>query len=96
LLTGYLEFLIDRVAASPEAGGRLEIVTPRAPEARGCQLSLRVRGGARELFDALDHRGVVGDFRDPDVIRLAPAPLYNSFHDVWRCARVLAECLKAA
>ena len=95
-LTSYLEFLIDGVVASAGKREQIEIITPRSPEARGAQLSVRVRGGARDLFDALERRGVIGDFRDPDVIRLAPAPLYNSFYDAWRCARALAECLNAA
>jgi kynureninase len=63
---------------------RLEVLTPEQPAAHGCQLSLRVRAGSRELFDHLKAAGLVGDFRPPDVLRFAPVPLYNSFHDVWR------------
>jgi kynureninase len=85
-LTGYLEYLIDRMPP-----GRIEIITPRDPEQRGCQLSLLVREGARELFDGIRAGGVVPDFRQPDVIRMAPVPLYNSFHDVWRAGRLLRE-----
>ena len=65
----------------------LEIVTPAQPERRGCQLSLRVRGGRdrrRALFDYLVARGIVGDWREPDVIRISPVPLYNTFADVQR------------
>ncbi|MGE0352034.1 MAG: kynureninase, partial [Gemmatimonadales bacterium] len=83
-LTGYLEYLIDRIPGSP-----FEIITPRDPDARGCQLSLRVKRGGRTLFDRLQAGGVLGDFREPDVIRLAPVPLYNSFTDVWRAGQVL-------
>lgn len=83
-LTGYLEYLIDRIPGAP-----FEIITPRDPEARGCQLSLRVKRGGRTLFDRLQAGGVLGDFREPDVIRLAPVPLYNSFTDVWRAGRAL-------
>jgi kynureninase len=90
-LTGYLEFLIDRL--SP---GRIEIITPRDPEARGCQLSLLVRDRARELFEAIRSRDVLPDFRQPDVIRMAPVPLYNGFHDVWRAGRVLEELVGRA
>jgi kynureninase len=85
-LTGFLERLVDRLA-SP----RLTILTPRDPEARGCQLSVRIAGRARELFAALRSRGIVCDFREPDIIRVAPMPLYNTFHEVWRFARALEE-----
>jgi kynureninase len=88
-LTGYLEQLID-------AGLRdvLQVATPRDPAQRGCQLSLRVTGGrarGRELFDFLAARGVLGDWREPDVIRISPVPLYNSFADVLRFARTVKE-----
>jgi kynureninase len=88
-LTGYLEYLLDRLPA-----GRVEVITPRDPERRGCQLSLRVREGARELLKALAGEGVVADFREPDVIRVAPAPLYNSFHEVWALAEALGRLLR--
>lgn len=88
-LTGYLEQLID-------AGPRdvLQVATPRDPAQRGCQLSLRVIGGrdrGRDLFDFLAARGVLGDWREPDVIRISPVPLYNSFADVLRFARTVKE-----
>lgn len=88
-LTGYLEQLID-------AGLRdvLQVATPRDPAQRGCQLSLRVIGGrdrGRDLFDSLAARGVLGDWREPDVIRISPVPLYNTFADVLRFARTVKE-----
>ncbi len=89
-LTGYLEFLAGRLAAD-----RVSLLTPREPAARGCQLSLRVGGGAESLVRALRGRGIVTDYREPDVIRVAPAPLYNSFHEVWRFARALEELMGA-
>lgn len=89
-LTGYLEYFVDRLPA-----GRVELLTPRDPEARGCQLSLLVRERAREAFDALRARGILPDFRQPDVIRMAPVPMYNGFHDVWRVGQGLAEVLGA-
>ena len=83
-LTGYLEAWIERVGR-----GRIEILTPRDPISRGCQLSLLIREGARELFDRIRERGILPDFRQPDVIRLAPVPLYNTFHEVWRVGTAL-------
>ena len=82
-LTGYLEALID--ALVPDA----EIVTPREPTERGAQLSIRVADAPGRLA-ALAAAGVVGDFREPDLIRLAPTPLYNTWHDSWRAATALA------
>jgi kynureninase len=85
-LTGYLEFLIDRLPP-----GFCEIITPRQPERRGAQLSLRIENGARELVSKLTSDGVICDFREPDIVRAAPVPLYNSFTDVWRFAHVLNQ-----
>ncbi|MFT4198140.1 MAG: kynureninase [Pseudoxanthomonas sp.] len=81
-LTGLLEELIEHHLLDT-----LEILTPAEPERRGCQLSLRVCEGrerGRELFDYLLSVGTVGDWREPDVIRIAPAPLYNRYMDVYR------------
>ncbi|PPU21994.1 kynureninase [Xanthomonas arboricola] len=81
-LTGHLEQLIH--ARVPQV---LQIVTPAAPAQRGCQLSLRVAGGraqGRSLFEYLQSVGVLGDWREPDVIRIAPVPLYNRFSDLHR------------
>ncbi len=82
-LTPYLAGLIDAV-------GNVEIVTPREPDARGCQLSLRLPN-ARARLDRLEAAGIVADFREPDIIRVAPVPMYNSFHDAWRFAHALSE-----
>jgi kynureninase len=84
--------LIDCIDALP--GRPLDIVTPRSRPRRGCQLSLRVRAGrdeGRALFDRLQANGVVGDWREPDIIRVAPNPLYNSGDDVERFARLLEQ-----
>jgi kynureninase len=83
-LTAYLEDLIEALA--PDA----EILTPREPAFRGAQLSLRLADAPRRLA-AMDVAGVVADFREPDIVRLAPVPLYNTFHDAWRAARILAD-----
>jgi kynureninase len=86
-LTGYLEALIREHAADT-----LEILTPADPARRGCQLSLRVIAGrerGRALFDALTAQGIVGDWREPDVIRISPTPLYNRFTDVLALVRAV-------
>ena len=86
-LTGYLQALIDA-----RLSDRLEVLTPRDPAGRGCQLSIRVVGGrdrGRALFDHLATRGVLGDWREPDVIRISPAPLYNTHADVLRFAQAV-------
>jgi kynureninase len=86
-LTGYLETLIRERLADV-----LEIITPREPARRGCQLSLRVVGGrarGRELFETLAAQGIVGDWREPDVIRISPTPLYNRYMDVYRLVRAV-------
>jgi kynureninase len=77
-------------------GARIEILTPDRPAERGCQLSLRVVGGrelGRRTFQRLESRGVIGDWREPDVIRIAPMPLYTRFADVDRAIHLLAEAL---
>lgn len=86
-LTGYLESLIDA-----RLTGVLDVVTPSDPRRRGAQLSLRVLGGrerGRALFEFLEARGVLGDWREPDVIRISPAPLYNTHADVLRFAQTV-------
>jgi kynureninase len=91
-LTGHLETLLDRVATTR----RLELITPRDPAARGCQLSLHIPSGAKELSARLRaEEGVDCDEREPNVIRFAPAPLYTTFHDVWRAAAALERLLPA-
>ncbi len=86
-LTGYFQSLIEARLAET-----VEVLTPRDPYRRGAQLSLRVRGGTgRAVFDGLSARGIVCDWREPDVIRAAPAPFYNSFEDVYRFVDVAAQ-----
>ncbi|MEO7119220.1 MAG: kynureninase [Candidatus Limnocylindrales bacterium] len=83
-LTGYLQALLDET-------GLVETVTPRGANARGAMLSIRVRARPRETQQALQKRGVILDFREPDAIRLAPAALYTTFHEVWRLVQVIRE-----
>lgn len=84
-LTGYLEALL----AARVPG--LAIVTPREPARRGCQLSLRVPGAAAVTGRLRDEHGVIADAREPDILRLAPVPLYSTYHDCWRAVTALAH-----
>jgi kynureninase len=90
-LTGYLEFIIDEL--NRDFGG-FEIITPRDPEQRGAQLSIFFHQNGKALFDYLVKNGVIGDWREPNVIRIAPVPLYNNFEDVFHFGRLLKEALE--
>lgn len=87
-LTGYLEFLIQNLNNE-----HINIITPSATEERGCQLSVQVNNADRSLYEAISSKGIITDWRNPDVIRIAPAPIYNSFEDVYRFVEILKECL---
>lgn len=87
-LTGYLETLITEIG-----NDRISVITPVNPTERGCQLSIRVKDADKSLFEAITSRGVVADWREPDVIRVAPVPLYNTFGDVYRFAEILKSSL---
>ena len=91
-LTSYLQFLLE---SGPEPDGHLKktykVITPRSANERGGQLSILVQEQHKELFDKLESCGVICDFREPNVIRIAPVPLYNTFHEVWRFAGILGE-----
>jgi kynureninase len=90
LLTAYLEYLIDQINNK-----EISIITPRNPEERGCQLSIQVKDKGRQLFDSLTNRGVICDWREPDVIRVAPVPLYNSFMDVYHFSEILKNHIQS-
>ena len=92
VLTGYLEYTVDRLADEfPQAG--VSIITPRDPRQRGSQISINVAGRERQLFDDLVAEGVIADFREPCIIRIAPVPLYNSFEDVYTFGKVMRKLL---
>jgi len=93
LLTAYLEFIIDSVSQKHQAICSLEIITPREQNKRGAQLSMLVHGGGKPMFDRLSASGVVADWREPNVIRLAPVPMYNSFEDVYYFGKYLEEAI---
>lgn len=83
-LTGYMAWLL-----SASGDDNIVVITPEHPDERGCQLSLRVKNGGKHLHQVLTAAGVVADWREPDVIRVAPVPLYNSFEDVWRFVEII-------
>ncbi len=91
-LTGYLEFTIDQLASEfPDAG--ISMITPRDPQQRGSQISINIAGRERQFFDDMIAEGVMADFREPCIIRIAPVPLYNSFEDVFTFYEVVSELL---
>ncbi len=90
LLTGFLEFILDDISEKSQTV-KVEIITPRDKTQRGCQLSMFIHGRGREVFEHLMKNGVIVDWREPNVIRMAPVPLYNSFEDVFRAGQLLRE-----
>ena len=86
-LTGYLEFLLNTME------DKVSIVTPFDSKERGCQLSVMIHENGKKVFEQLGERGVVCDWREPDVIRLAPAPLYNSYSDVYQAVEILRSLM---
>ena len=87
-LTGYLEFLVKTLGKDV-----INIVTPSAPEQRGSQLSIQVKNADKKLYDKITEQGVIADWREPDVIRVAPVPMYNSYEDVYRFYSILKEAV---
>ncbi|MDD9879989.1 MAG: kynureninase [Candidatus Marinimicrobia bacterium] len=87
VLTGYLEFLLNSIQ------GKVSIVSPTDQKERGCQLSVMIHENGKGVFEQLEERGVVCDWREPDVIRLAPAPLYNSYSDVYQAVEILRSLM---
>ncbi len=93
-LSGYLEFIIDDINASLASSDKsLEIITPRDWKERGCQVSVIAHGYGKDLFDKLTTEGVITDWREPNAIRIAPVPLYNSFNDIFRFGEILKKSL---
>lgn len=92
-LTAYLEFIINDISTKQVAANRgaLEIITPK--ENRGCQISIVAHGQGKALFKKLMEHGVIPDWREPNVIRCAPVPLYNSFEDLYRFGEILSKLL---
>jgi kynureninase len=87
-LTSYFEFLLKQLGEDV-----IRIITPKNPNERGCQLSIQVNNANKDLYNKLTESGVISDWREPDVIRCAPVPLYNSFEDVYKMVEKLKSIL---
>jgi kynureninase len=87
-LTAYMEFLLTQSATR-----KFSIITPREPKRRGCQLSIRLSGVGHAFCERLAESGIIGDWREPDIFRVAPVPLYNSYQDVYRFVQQFVAAL---
>jgi kynureninase len=94
LMTAYLEFVIDDISEKNAERCTFELITPRDKTKRGAQLSIMAKGQGKALFDALSDLGVVADWREPNVVRVAPAPLYNSFEDCYWFGQLLEQAIQ--
>lgn len=91
LLTGYLEYLLNEIDPLQK---KFTILTPANPAERGCQLSIFMKQKGKKVFDALTKGGVIADWREPNVIRVAPVPLYNTFQEVFEFSEILKKTLR--
>ena len=91
LLTGYMEYLIHDINDTLDGVNRISIITPS--DSRGCQLSLVIKEGGKKVHDHLVQHGVIADWRHPNVIRVAPVPLYNNFEDVFRFGEIIKSAV---
>lgn len=87
-LTGYLEFLLHEINSD-----KIKIITPKNANSRGCQLSIQVKDADKNLYKKITNAGIVSDWREPDVIRVAPVPLYNTFEEVFRFVEILKSAI---
>ncbi|HEY6505415.1 MAG TPA: kynureninase [Chitinophagaceae bacterium] len=92
-LAGYLHFVLEDINVRLKHKA-VEVITPSAEKDRGCQVSMLMLEKGKEIFDALNKQGVIADWREPNVIRVAPVPLYNSFEDVWIFGNIIETILK--
>lgn len=94
LLSGYMHYLLNDINRTQEEK-LIEIITPASEKERGCQVSMLMQRKGKEIFNALMKQGVMTDWREPNVIRVAAVPLYNSFEDVWKFAAIIRELIKS-
>ena len=93
-LSNYLFSVIDDIN-NKLTNTAIKILTPRNEHEKGCQVSMLVPDNGKYVFDTLTKNGVFADWREPDVIRIAPAPLYNSFEEIWRFGKILKQAFDA-
>jgi kynureninase len=94
-LSGYLQFILEEM--NEQSGTKVvEVITPANEAERGCQVSLLMLVRGKEVFKTLMDRGVIADWREPNVIRVAPVPMYNRFEDVWQFGQIIKEVLATA
>ena len=91
-LTAYLHFVLNDI--NQRNKNTFEIITPANEEERGCQVSILFNENGREIFNALTQNGVMADWREPNCIRIAPVPLYNTFEDVWKFGNIIEGILQ--
>jgi kynureninase len=94
LMTAFTEFVIEDISEKNKEKCTFELITPKDKTQRGAQLSIQAKGQGKALFNALSDLGVVADWRDPNVIRIAPAPLYNSFEDCYWFGQLLEQAIQ--
>jgi kynureninase len=92
-LSNYLLFVLDDINAS-QTHKVIEVITPRADNGKGCQVSMLMLERGKEIFAALKAQGVIADWREPNVIRVAPAPLFNTFEDIWKFGNIVKTILE--
>ncbi len=93
MLTGFLQFVIQDILEKKNNQSLIDIITPFDKQQQGCQLSLIIKQKGKKVFDTLTESGVIADWREPDVLRIAPVPLYNSFEDVYRFGEELEKAI---
>jgi len=94
LMSGYLFYLLNEVRK--QAGkDKLKIITPENPLQHGSQVSMMIRTNGRAVFESLGASGIFADWREPDVIRIAPVPLYNSFEELFRFSEALSKAFRS-
>jgi kynureninase len=92
LLSGFLHFILDDINKRHDHRV-IEVITPSNESERGCQVSMLMLEKGKEIFDALTDQGIIVDWREPNVIRVAPVPLYNSYEEIWRFGDIIESIL---